>query len=122
MADDNVTPVDFGKEHNEAVARFARLMGLVEEHHEDIRRHPVKHLQAASDEIVRLRLILRDAEDAYKRRRYRFQIDAIDQPTPTRREIETRVVTLDEYEALKAAYAVIVAHSPVSLKDREASE
>jgi len=81
----------------------------LEEQHEDIRRHPVKHLQRASDEIVRLRLVLRDAEDAYRNRRYRMQIDAIDQPVPTRREIETRVVTVEELEALRAAFAVIQA-------------
>lgn len=110
MADDNVTPVDFGKEHNEAVSRFARLMGLVEEQHEDIRRHPVKHLKRASDEIVRLRLVLREAEDAYRRRRSaRFIASIDDDGPPQKSNIETRVVTVEELEALRAAFAIIQA-------------
>lgn len=110
MSDDNVTPVDFGKEHNEAVSKFARLMGLVEEHHEDIRRDPVKHLKRAGDEIVRLRLVLRDAEDAYKRRRFpvRF-LDINPNVPPEKSNIETVRVTIEELEALRAAYAVIQA-------------
>lgn len=108
--DDNVTPVDFGKEHNEAVARFARLMGLVEEQHEDIRRDPVKHLQQAGDEIVRLRLVLRDAEEAYRRRRFPVQFMDIDPNVPpAKSNIETRVVTVEELEALRAAFAIIQA-------------
>lgn len=108
--EDNITPVDFGKEHNEAVARFARLMGLVEEQHEDIRRNPLKHLKQAGDEIVRLRLVLRDAEDAYRRRRSARFIASIDDDTPPQKSnIETRVVTVEELEALRAVWAIVQA-------------
>lgn len=106
---DNVTPVEFGKEHNEAVARFARLMGLVEEHHEDIRRDPIKHLKAASDEIVRVRLIVRDAMDAYRRVAFKRWVDMADAPPepPSHREIDVVKVRREELEALRAMYAVI---------------
>lgn len=109
MADETVTPVDFGKDRNEYVRKLSRLLGLVEQHYEDVRKDPVPFLKEAHDEIVRLRRVILAADEAYKRRLYRFQIDAIDQPTPTRQGIETRVVTVAEIEALHAERAIIKA-------------
>lgn len=65
MAD--VVAVDFGKEDREHARRFARLMGLLEAHEEDVLRNPGKHLKLAHDEISRLRRSIDGIRRAYRR-------------------------------------------------------
>jgi hypothetical protein len=55
---------DFGKNDRETVRRFARLMGIVEEHHADILRDPIKHLQAAGKRIAELEIFIRSLQEA----------------------------------------------------------
>ncbi len=63
MEDRTVIQHDFGKEERESARRFARLVGLVEERNQDILANPIKYLDQAHDEIVRLRLFIEELID-----------------------------------------------------------
>jgi hypothetical protein len=48
----------------QSAKQFARLLGLVESHHEAVLKDPIQYLDKAGAEIARLRLILEEVEHA----------------------------------------------------------
>lgn len=61
---DNVVEVEFNKEVNETVQRFAKLVGLVEDNNDNILRDPVKYFNMAMEKIAGLQETIRRANDA----------------------------------------------------------
>lgn len=61
---DNIVHADFGKAANESARRLARLLDLAEKQERALLADPKPFLDRAHDEIVRLRRVLREAQDA----------------------------------------------------------
>lgn len=100
--DRTVVQVDFGRAERGAQDRLARLIGLVDKRHADVRADPVKFLGLAHDEIIRLRLLLRNIQEAASA----YVPLSYGDPT-TLQSMNTLVVPREDYEALQRVRALI---------------
>lgn len=98
-----VKQVDFGKERNETAQRFARLLGIVQERHEDIYRRPEHYLQLAYDELYMLRAKIKLAQDALRAPVLTYESET----KPQYERLETINVPLEEYRRLQRCAATV---------------
>jgi len=103
---DNVVPVNFGKDYNDAARALARLMGVVEEHHKRVLADPVAFIKLAHEEIAKLRRMMIEAIDALRDPRLSHSIVAGDVP-PTLETFRDIRLPLSQYEALKRCEAIV---------------
>lgn len=101
----DVIKVEFGKEAREHARRFARLIGLLDRHAEDVLRDPISHMGRASKVIADLRIQIHEARVAWERR------NPITNYTPTEDimavSIDTIVVPKRDWDALQEMRRII---------------
>jgi len=92
---DNIVKVDFGKQERESSRKLQRLLNIVSKHEEEFLNDPRLLLNAANDEICRLRRKLSDLKNsAYP------IFKMIPNTGPIRNQMETIQITKPDYECL----------------------
>lgn len=102
----DVIEVRFGKEEREYARKFARLLGLVEQHDADVLADPIKHIKLASEEIARTRRQIQDARDAY---RSSCAVSCVqdDEPISSLNILDTLHVPRRDWEALQQMRKIV---------------
>lgn len=91
----SVIEADFGRSARESARKFARLSRLIEEREADILRDPVKYLDLASAEILRLRRAMEYSLSALDPPPVTWDAEAAVQP------LRTVVVVRDDWERMR---------------------
>lgn len=108
---DDVISVNFGKEEREHARKLARLLGLLEDHHEDILRDPVKYIKMASEENAKLRDQIEQAREVWRKRKpsiNKFSSLAELERGPVQSDMpRTLMIDQDDYYALKEMLEII---------------
>ena len=104
--ENNVVCVDFGREDRESARKLARLLSLVADRDADILANPKKYLDAAHDEIGRLRGILLRLNEAFDPPTMRVSFASQDH-VPQYEPFRTVTITQDDYDRFKAVEAIM---------------
>lgn len=101
MDSENVTHVDFGKSERESVRRFARLMGIVEEHQRRIAENPGPYLDALAMDACDLVMLIERAIEASQAGRPVLQTsDVRYEPVRTVTVVESEYLALRQCASL----------------------
>jgi hypothetical protein len=103
MSEDNIVPVDFGKDQRESARKLARLLGLVEQRERELLANPKPFLDRAYEEVLRLQLVLKRAHDALQPP---APVEITTEP-PSFMALDVVSIPRDEYDRLRAMAAVI---------------
>lgn len=103
MAD--VIKVEFGKKAREHARRFARLIGLLDRHAEDVLRDPITHMDRAAKLISDLRIQIHEARSVWWHRNPVRSYIPDDEIRAV--SIDTIVVPKRDWEALQEMRRII---------------